>query len=157
MVLEKTLESPLDCKIQPVNPKVNEPWIFIGRTDTEAETAILWPPDAKNWLTRKDPEAWKDWRQAEKRATEDEMFGWHYGLDGCEFEWALGVGDEQGSLSAAVLGWQRVGHDGATKLNWVFFASVISVYKYIYTSVFWLCCTAYRMFCWPWIEPGLPQ
>ena len=90
VVLEKTLESPLDCKeIKPVNPKGNQSWIFIGRTDAEAETPIIWPPDAKNWLTGKDPDAWKDWRQEEKGLTEDEMVGWHHQLNGHEFEQAL--------------------------------------------------------------------
>jgi len=97
VVLEKTLESPLDCKkIKPVNPK-GQSLIFTGRTDTEAETPILWPPDAKNWLIWKDPDAGKDWRQ-EKGTTEDEMVGWHHWLDGHEFEQASGVGDGQGSL-----------------------------------------------------------
>ena len=85
VVLEKTLESPLDCKdIQPVNPKGNQSWIFIGSTDAEAETSILWPPDAKNWLIRKDPDAGKDWRQEEKGMTEDERVGWHHQLNGQE-------------------------------------------------------------------------
>ena len=87
VVLEKTLESPSDCKeIQPVNPKGNQSWIFIGRTDVEAETPIRWPPDAKSWLIWKDPHAWKDWRWEEKRTTEDEMVGWHHCLNGHEFE-----------------------------------------------------------------------
>ena len=87
VVLEKTLESPLDCKeIQPVHPKGNQSWIFIGRTDNEAETLILWPLDAKNWLIGKDPDAGKDWRQEEKGTTEDEMAGWHHRLNGHEFE-----------------------------------------------------------------------
>ena len=99
VVLEKTLESSLDCKeIQPVSPKGNQPWLFIGRTDAEAEAPILCPPDAKNWLTGKDPDAGKDWRQEEKGMTEDEMVGWHHWLNGHEFEEALGVGDGQGSL-----------------------------------------------------------
>ena len=86
MVLEKILESPLDCKeIKPVNPKGNQSWLFIGRTDAEAETPILWPPDAENQLTGKDPDAGKDWRQ-EKGMTEDEMFGWHHWRDAHEFE-----------------------------------------------------------------------
>ena len=85
VVLEKTLESPLDCKkIQPVHSKGDQSWIFIGRTDAEAETPILWPPDAKSWLIGKDPDAGKDWRQEEKGTTEDEMFGWHHW--GNEFE-----------------------------------------------------------------------
>ena len=87
VVLEKTLESPLDCKeIQPVHPKGNQPWIFIGRTDAEAETPILWPPNAKNWLIWKDPHAEKDWRWEEKGMTEDEMVEWHHWLNGHEFE-----------------------------------------------------------------------
>ena len=87
VVLEKTLESPLDCKeFQPVHPKGNRSWIFIGRTDVEAETLILWPPDAKNWLVCKDSDAGKDWRWEEKGMTEDEMVGWHHRLDGHEFE-----------------------------------------------------------------------
>ena len=89
MVLEKTLESSLDCKmIQLVHPKGNQSWIFIGRTDAEAETPILWPPDAKSWLIWKDPDAGKDWGQ-EKGMTEDEIFGWNHQLDGYEFEQAL--------------------------------------------------------------------
>ena len=87
VVLEKTLESPLDCKeIQPVNPKGNKSWIFTGRTDAEAETPILWLPDVKNRLIGKDPDAGKDWRQEEKGTTEDEMVGWHYRHNGHEFE-----------------------------------------------------------------------
>ena len=87
MVMEKTLESPLDCKeIQLVQPKGNQSWIFIGRTDNEAEAPTLWPPDVKSWLIGKDPDAEKDWRQEEKRMTEDEMVGWHHWLYGHEFE-----------------------------------------------------------------------
>ena len=99
VVLEKSFESPLDCKeIQPVNPKRNQSWIFIGRTDVEAETPILWPPDVKNPLIGKDPDAGQDWRQKEKGRTEDEVVGWHHQLNGHEFEQAQGVGDRQGSL-----------------------------------------------------------
>ena len=98
-VLEKTLESPLNSKeIKLVNPKGNQSWIFIGRTDAEAETPILWLPDVKNWLTGKDPDAGKDWRQEEKATTEDEMVGWHHWLDGHEFGQAPGVGDGQAGL-----------------------------------------------------------
>ena len=87
LALEKTLDSPLDCKeIQPVHSKGNQSWIFIGRTDVEAETPILWPPDVKNWLIWKDPDAGKDWRQEEKGMTEDEMVGWHHRCNGHEFE-----------------------------------------------------------------------
>ena len=92
---EKTLESPLDCKeIQPVNPKGNQLWIFTEKTDAEAETPILWPPDMKSWLIWKDPDAGEDWRREEKGTIEDEMVGWHHQLDGREFEQAPGVGDE---------------------------------------------------------------
>ena len=87
MVLEKTLESPLDCKeIQPVHPKGDQSWVFIGKADAEAETPILWPPHAKSWLTGKDPDARRDWGQEEEGTTEDEMAGWHHRLDGREFE-----------------------------------------------------------------------
>ena len=102
VVLEKTLESPVHWKeIKPVNPKGNQSWIFIGRTDAEAETPILWPPDVKNWLLGKDPDAGKDWRQEEKRTTEDEIVGWHHWVDGHEFEQVPGVGDGQGSLASS--------------------------------------------------------
>ena len=95
VALEKTLESPLDSKeIQPVHPKENQSWIFIGRTDVEAETPILWPPDGKSWLLGKDPDVGKDWTQEEKGMTEDEMVGWQHWLDGHEFEQAPGVGDK---------------------------------------------------------------
>ena len=100
VVLEKTLESPLDCKeIQPVKPKGNQSWIFIWRTDAEAETAILWPSEAKTWLLGKDSSAGKGWRQKEKGTIEDKMVGWHHWLNGHESEQALGVGDGQGSLA----------------------------------------------------------
>ena len=100
VVLEKTLESPLDCKeIQPVHPKGDQSWVFIGRTDIEAETSIFWPPHTKCWLIRKDPDAGKAWGQEEKGTTEDEMAGWHHQLDGHEFEQALGAGDGQGGLA----------------------------------------------------------
>ena len=98
VVLEKTLESPLDSKeIKPVNPKGNQSWIFMGRTDAEAEAPILWQPDVKNWLIGKDSDTEKDWSQEEKGMTEDELVGWHYRLDGHEFEQA--PGDGQGSLA----------------------------------------------------------
>ena len=100
VVLEKTLASPLDCKeIQLVCPKGNNFWIFIGRTDAKAETSILWPPDAKNWLTRKDPDAGKDWRQKKKRATEDERVGLHYRFNGHELVQTPGDGEGQGNLA----------------------------------------------------------
>ena len=119
VVLEKTLESPLDCKeIQSVHPNGNQSWIFIGKTDVEAETPILWPPNVKNWLTGKDPEAGKDWRQEEKGMTEEEIVWWHDRLDGHDFEQALGVGDGQGSLACcSSWGHKRVGHDCVTELK----------------------------------------
>ena len=100
-VVLETLESPLDCKeIQSVRPKGNQSWIFIGTTDVEAETPILWPPEAKNWLIGIDPDAGKYWRWEEKGMTEDEMVGWHHQLNGHEFEWTLGVGDGEVSEPA---------------------------------------------------------
>ena len=100
VVQEKTLESPLDSKeIKPVNPKGSQFWIFIGKTDAEAEAAILWPPDVKNWLIGKDSDAGEDWRQNEKEATEDEMVGWYCQLNGHEFEQTLGDSERQGSLA----------------------------------------------------------
>ena len=105
VVLEKTLESPLDCKeIQQINPKGNQSWIFTGRTDAEAETSTLWLPDVKNWLTEQHPDAGKDWRREEKGTTEDEMVGWHHWLNGRKFQQALGTGDGQGVWHAAVHG-----------------------------------------------------
>ena len=119
VVLEKTLESPLDSKeIQPVNPKGNQPWIFIERTDAEVETPILWPPDAKNWLIGKDPDAGKDWRQEEKGMTEDVMVGWHHQLNGYEFEQALQIGDGQGRL-ACCSPWTHTESDTTEWLNWI--------------------------------------
>ena len=100
VVLEKTLESHLDCEvIQPVNPKGNQSWIFILRTDVKAEASILWPPDLKNWLCWKDTDAGKNWRLEEKGMTEDKMVGWHHWLNGHEFDWALSVGGKQRSLA----------------------------------------------------------
>ena len=118
MFLEKTLESPLDRKeIKPVNPKGNQSWMFIGRTYAEAEAPILWPPDAKNWLIRKDPEAGKDWRQEKKGMTEDEMVGWHHLLDGHELEQAPGVGDGMGGL-ACCSSWGCKELDMTEQLTW---------------------------------------
>ena len=114
----RRLESPFDCKeIQSVNSKGNQSWIFIGRTDAEAETPILWPPDAENWFIWKDPDAGIDWRQEEKGTTEDEKVVWHYCLNGHEFEQALGVGDGQGSL-AHCSPWGLKKSDTTEQLNW---------------------------------------
>ena len=118
VILEKTLESPLDCKeIQLVHPKGDQSWVFIGRTDAEAETPILWPPDAKNWLIGKDPDAGKVWRQVEKGMKEDEMVGWHHRLNGHGFWWTPGVGDGQGGL-ACCSSWGDKGLDTTEWLNW---------------------------------------
>ena len=118
VVLEKTLESPLDFReIKPVNPKGNQPWMLIGWTDAKAETPILWPLAAKIWLFRKDPGAWKDWRQEEKGMTEDEMVGWHHWLNGHEFEQAPGVGNGQGSL-ACYSPWRHKELGTTEWLNW---------------------------------------
>ena len=115
VVLEKTLESPLNSKeIQPVHPKGNQSWILIGRTDAEAETPLLWPPDVKNWLIWKDPD---DWGQEEKGTTEDEMAGWHHWLDGRKFEWTPGVGDGQAGL-ACCDSWGCKESDTTERLIW---------------------------------------
>ena len=98
--------------------KGNQPWIFTGRADAEAEAPILWPPDVKNWLIGKDPDAGKDWRQEEKETTEDELVGWHHRLDGHEFEQVPGAGDGQGSLACCSPWGRIVRHDWATELNW---------------------------------------
>ena len=128
VVLEKTLESPLDSKeIKPVHTKGNQSWIFFGRTDVETETLILWPTDAKNWLIGKDPDARKDWRWEEKGTTEDEMIGWHHQDDRHEFEWTLGVGDGQGSLSCCSP-WGRKESDPTEWLNWIEVANWFMVY-----------------------------
>ena len=122
VVLEKTLESPLDCKkIQPVHSKGDQSRVFIWKTDAKAETPIFWPPYAKSWLIGKDSDAGRDWRQEEKGMTEDEMAGCHHRFDGCGFGWTLGVGDGREGLVLQFLGYQRVGHDWATELNWIFF------------------------------------
>jgi len=118
VVLEKTLESPLDCKeIQQVHPKGNQSLIFIRRTDAEAETLLLWPPDVKNWLIWKDRDTGKDWRWEKKGTTEDEMAGWHHQLDGQEFEQVPGVDNGQGSL-ACCSPWGFKESDMTLWLNW---------------------------------------
>ena len=117
-VLEETLESPLDCKeIQPVHPKGDQSWVFIDRTDFEAATPILWPPDATSWLIWKDPDAGKDWGQEEKGMADDEMVGWHHRLSGHRFGWTPGVGDGQGGLEC----YGSCGHkelNMTERLNW---------------------------------------
>ena len=119
VVLKKTLESPLDSKeIKPVNPIGNQlSWIFPRRTDAKAEAPILWLPDIKSWLTGKDPDAGKDWRQEEQGLTQDGMVGWHHWLNGCEFEQAPGDCEGQGSLASCSPWGHRVRHDWVTELN----------------------------------------
>ena len=117
--MEKTLESPLDCKeIKPVNPKGNQSWIFTGGTDAEAEATIFWAPDVKIQLIGKDSDARKDWTQEKKGMTEEEMVGWQHWLDGHEFELALGVGDGQGGL-VSCSPWGRKESDMTERLNWI--------------------------------------
>ena len=120
-VLEKTLESPLDCKeIQPVYSEGDQSWDFFWRIDAKAEAPVLWPPHAKSWLIGKDFYAGRDWGQEEKKTTEEEMAGWHHRLNGCEFEWTPGVGDGQGGL-ACCTSWGRKSQTWLsywTELNW---------------------------------------
>ena len=140
VVLEKTLESPLDCKeIQPVHPKRNQSSVFIRRTDAEAEAPVLWPPDVKSWLIWKHPDSGKDWKQEEKGTTEDEMVGWHHWLNGHGFVWTPGVGDGQGGL-ACCGSWGCKKSDTAewlnwTELNWIFYC--ICVPQLSYPFVCW--------------------
>ena len=118
VMLEKTPESPLDCKeIQPVHPEGDQSWVFIGRTDVETETPILWPPDVKHWFIWKDLDAGKDWGQEEKGTREDEIVGWHHRLNGHGFGWTLGVGDGQGGL-ACCSSWGHKDLDTTEPLNW---------------------------------------
>ena len=141
VLLEKTVESPLDYEeIQPVHPKGDQSWVFIGRPDAEAETAILWPPDEKNWLIWKDLDAGKDWGQEEKGMTEDEMVGWHHQLNGHEFGWTLGVGDGQGSL-ACCCSWGGKESDTTELLNWTK-CGVKDHYSFYYTAppIWRICC-----------------
>ena len=132
VVLEKTLESPLDCKeFQPAHPKGNQAWIFIGMTDAEAGTSILWPPDVKNWLICKDPDAGKDWRWEEKGMTEDEIVGWHHWLDRHELRvssrnwWWTG---KPGVLQS--MGSQKVRQDWVTGLNWTELNSSVMIWNF---------------------------
>ena len=131
----------LDCKeIQPVHPKGNQSWIFIGRTDAEAETPILWSPDVKNWLIGKDPDAGKNWRWEEKEMTEDEMAGGHHWLNGCEFEWTPGVGDGQGGL-ACCGSWGHKESDTTEQLNWI----ELKLKHHLFKQNHWLNCNQMTM------------
>ena len=142
VVLEKTLESPLDCReIQPVHPKGDQSWVFFGRNNAKAKTPILWPPHAKSWLIGKDSDAGRDWGLEEKGMTEDEMAGWHHRLDGREFQWSPGVGDGQGGL-ACCNSWGCKELDTTEWLNWtelnllvVWQVSVILISPYTEKSV----------------------
>ena len=147
VLLEKTLESPLDCKkIQPINPKGNQSWLFIGRTDIEAKTPILWPPDAKNYLTGKDIDAGKDWKWEEKRMTEDEIVGWHHRLNGHEFEQAPGVGDGQGSLTCCnPWGLKEPGMTMWLKWTELNFPEP----QFTWMSYFFVPSPSHRFICWP--------
>ena len=128
VVLEKTLESPLDSKdIKQVNPKENQSWIFIGRTDTEVKDPILWPPGAKGWFTEKDTDARKDWKREEKGMTEDEMVGWHHWVNGHEFAQALEVGDGQRGLACDPSSW---GHRELLMTEWLNWLKPFSVQSY---------------------------
>ena len=154
-MLEKTLEIPLECKeIYPVYPKGNQSWIFIGRTDAEAETPGLWPPHAKSWLIGKDPDAGRDWGQEEKGTTEDEMVWWHHQLNGHEFGWTLGVGDGQGGLLCCD-SWGCKELDTTEQLNWTEYPAcvyVVSVQLVVSDSL-WLHGPARLL--WPWNFPML--
>ena len=130
--LEKSLESPLDCKeVQPVYPKGDKSWVFIGRTDAKTETPILWPPFEKSWLIGKDSDAGRDWGQEEKGTTEDEMAGWHHRLNGHKFGWTPGDGDGQGGL-AWCNSWGRKESDTTEQLNWTelkFMKIIFQIYQ----------------------------
>ena len=144
VVLEETLESPLDSKeIQSVHPRGNQSRIFVGRTSAKAETPKFWPPDVKNWLVAKDPDAGKDWRQEEKGTTEDEMVGWHHRLNRHEFKQAPGVADGQGSL-ACCSSWGQKESD-MTELNWQNQGIFYSLCSCILIKVWFNCVETIRM------------
>ena len=137
--VEKTLESPLDCKeIQQVHSMGDQPWMFFGKNDAKVETPVLWPPHAMSWLIGKDSDAGRDWGQEEKGTTEDEMAGWHHWLDGRESEWTLGVGDGQGGL-ACCDSWGRKESDMTERLNWLKVILGLSFYetKVTYSFFYW--------------------
>ena len=145
VVLEKTLESPLLCKeIQPVHSERDQSWVFIGRTDAEAETPIFWPPDVKNWLIWKDPDAGKDWRQEEKRTTEGEMVGWHHRLDGHELEQAPRIGDGEGGL-ACCSPWSYKESNTTKWLNWIELEVII---KHILIFYHFSCSNQWKIIIW---------
>ena len=146
MVLEKTLESPLDCKeIQPVHSKGDQSWVFFGRNNAKAEKPIFWPPHVKSWLIGKDSDAGRDWGHEEKETTEDEMAGWHHQLDGHESEWTPGVGDGQGGL-ACCNSWSSKESDTIEWLNSTELKSSILV-KFPLTQLFFLELVWHFSFC----------
>ena len=144
VVLEKTLESPLDCKeIQPDHSEGDQPCDFFGRNGAKAETPVLWPPHVKSWLIGKDSDARRDWGQEEKGMTEDDMAGWHHWLDGHELEWTLGVGDGPGRPGVLwFMGSQGVRHDWATELNWNE-KEIQKIWDTCIRSAYSLCCTVW--------------
>ena len=145
VVLEKTLESPLDCKeIQPVHPKRDQSWVFIGRTDFEAETPILWPPHVKSWLIGKDPDAGRDWGQQEKGMTENEMAEWHQRLNGHEFEWTPGVGDGQGGLVC----WDSWGRKESDTTEWLNRTELIFCVSLNHFYYYWEVSIDKKRMCW---------
>ena len=136
--LLRLLLDSLDCKeIQPVHPKGDQSWVFIGSNDVEAETPILWPPDAKSWLIWKDPDVGKDWGQEEKGMTEDEMVAWHHWLNGHGFGWTLRVGDGQGGL-ACCGSWGHKESDTTERLDWTVlnFTKWSFLFTFLFTSLF---------------------
>ena len=148
VVGEDSRESLLNCKeIQPVHPKGDQSWVFIGRTDANAKTSVLWPPHAKSWLIGKDPDAGRDWGQEGKGTTEDEMVGWHHRFDGCEFEWTPGVGDGQGGL-ACCDSWGRKELDMTEWLNWTelkvshYYCVLVFISPFTVSSICLLYCDA---------------
>ena len=140
VVLEKTLESPLDCKeIQPVHPKGDQPWVFIGRTDAEAETPVFWPPHEKSWLTGKDPDTGRYWGQKEKGMTGDEMAGWHHWLDAHKFGWTPGVGNRQRGQSCCDSGGRKES-DTTEQLNWTELIVALQCGVNFYCTAKWIRC-----------------
>ena len=149
VVLQKTLESPLNCKeIQPVYYEGDQPWDFLGRNDAKAETPILWPPHAKSWLTGKDSDAGRDWGQEEKGTTEDKMAGWNHWLDGREYGWTLGVGDGQGGL-ACCDSWGRKESDTTERLNWTELWKISCIWPLVFLFSF----ITHRVVPWIFINP----
>ena len=159
VVLEKTLESPLDCKeIQPVHSK-DQSWVFFGRKDAKAETPVLWPPHVKSWLIGKDSDAGRDWGQKEKGTTEDEMAGWHHRLKGHGFGWTPGISDGQGGL-ACCGSWGRKESDTTEQLNWLSYI-VFSGLRWLqfllelfyYQSIWWVFLFGWYIWLRYWAHP----